>query len=374
MKRWIIILLCLEIMVANSDFENFKKEQEQYLKGFNQEFESYKQAYNEAFNSFSKELSQFWPVQELTSKKTWVEYSKDLKNKKVIDFKNGEIKLETIADNEIEARKKLQELLLQLKKDSTKTAYKNDQIEQKINKKLGKEATNIKDLPIINDAISPKEIEKQRKNLENRELIKKSYKQNTIYQVKIKMPSDYILKKATTYKTLVSKQSRKNQIPSELIFAVIHSESSFNPMARSHIPAFGLMQIVPNSAGKDVRRFLTGSAQSPSSQFLYNANNNILYGATYLHILYYRYLSSIKDPTSRLYCSIAAYNTGAGNVARAFVGRTNIKEASKKINKMTPQEVYAHLSQHLPYAETQKYLSKVSGRLVVYEQFLNQQP
>lgn len=372
MKKIVFIVMMFEALFANSEFENFKQEQEQYLQGFNQEFESYKKAYNKAFDSFSKELSQFWPVQELTSKETWVEYSKDLQNKKVVDFKKGEIKLETIADNETEARKKLQELLLQLKDDSTRTAYNNDQIEQKINKKFPKRAVEIADMPIINDALTPKEIEKEKKRLEDAQLIKKSYKKGTIYQVKIKMPSDYILKKAATYQKAVSNQGQKNKIPSELIFAIMHSESSFNPMARSHIPAFGLMQIVPNSAGKDVRRFLTGTAQSPSSTFLYNANNNILYGATYLHILYYKYLSSIKDPTSRLYCAIAAYNTGAGNVARAFVGRTNIRQAAQKINQMTPNEVYAHLEVHLPYAETQKYLLKVSTRLPIYEKFLNQ--
>ncbi|MGM0622924.1 MAG: transglycosylase SLT domain-containing protein, partial [Campylobacterota bacterium] len=140
----------------------------------------------------------------------------------------------------------------------------------------------------------------------------------------------------------------------------------------SHIPAFGLMQIVPNSAGKDVNNFLRGQKVAPSSNFLYNPDNSILFGSTYLHILYYRYLSKIKDPQSRIYCVIAAYNTGAGNVARAFTGSNNTSKAARKINTMTPQQVYDHLVKNLPYDETKKYLVKVSDRLSLYADYVKQ--
>jgi membrane-bound lytic murein transglycosylase C len=53
-------------------------------------------------------------------------------------------------------------------------------------------------------------------------------------------------------------------------------------------------------------------------------------------------------------------------VARSFVGSNNIKKASKKINTMTPEEVYKHLMRHLPYNETKHYLQKVNDRRFVY--------
>jgi membrane-bound lytic murein transglycosylase C len=146
----------------------------------------------------------------------------------------------------------------------------------------------------------------------------------------------------------------------------MHSESSFNPMARSHIPAFGLMQIVPRSAGVDTYQFLYGEKKLLSADYLYNPQNNIKIGSTYLHILYYRYLRHIKDSQSRLYCAIAAYNTGAGNVAKSFIGNYNIAKASEKINAMSSQEVYTHLLRNLPYNETRKYLQKVNDRRAVY--------
>ena len=103
------------------------------------------------------------------------------------------------------------------------------------------------------------------------------------------------------------------------------------------------------------------------SSYLYNANNNIKIGSAYLHIVYYRYFKKIKNPQSRLYCTIAAYNTGAGNVAKAFTGKTNVNLAASIINNMSSKEVYKHLQANLPYDETKKYLKKVSKRVTQYK-------
>jgi membrane-bound lytic murein transglycosylase C len=71
-----------------------------------------------------------------------------------------------------------------------------------------------------------------------------------------------------------------------------------------------------------------------------------------------------------LYCAICAYNTGAGNVAKVFVGSTNINKASSLINKMSPNEVYRNLLTKLPYLETRKYLKKVNDRRLKYASML----
>ena len=151
-------------------------------------------------------------------------------------------------------------------------------------------------------------------------------------------------------------------MPPNLIYAIIQTESSFNPMARSYIPAFGLMQIVPKTAGADTAKFLYGKRKIFSSSYLYNSTNNIKIGSYYLHILYFKYLKNIKNKKSRYYCTIAAYNTGAGNVAKAFIGNYNIYKASKKINKMSQNQVYKTLMRNLPYRETKNYLYKVDKR------------
>ena len=97
-------------------------------------------------------------------------------------------------------------------------------------------------------------------------------------------------------------------------------------------------------------------------------------GSAYLHILYYMYLKKIKNPDSRLYCTIAAYNTGAGNIAFAFNRHKNLTRKQKyrvgnaadDINDLSPQEVYDRLLKDLKYDEPKHYLKKVSKRMSAY--------
>ena len=90
-------------------------------------------------------------------------------------------------------------------------------------------------------------------------------------------------------------------------------------------------------------------------------------GSAYLYILYYRYLKKIKDPQSRLYCTIAAYNTGAGNIAWAFTHKYNMNVAAPKINALSPTQVYDKLLKDLRFDEPKNYLKRVKRRMKVYE-------
>jgi len=67
-------------------------------------------------------------------------------------------------------------------------------------------------------------------------------------------------------------------------------------MAKSSVPAYGLMQIVPQSAGLDATEFVYGKPVLLSPSYLYNDKNNVNIGTAYLHILNYRYLKKIKNP------------------------------------------------------------------------------
>mgnify|MGYP000229736931 CR=1 FL=1 len=79
------------------------------------------------------------------------------------------------------------------------------------------------------------------------------------------------------------------------------------------------------------------------------------------------YLKKIKNPESRLYCTIAAYNTGAGNIAWAFTRRNNVSMAAYKINAMEPEQVYNHLLSNLKYDEPKHYLKRVRTRMGSYK-------
>ncbi|MDX9743753.1 MAG: transglycosylase SLT domain-containing protein, partial [Arcobacteraceae bacterium] len=148
------------------------------------------------------------------------------------------------------------------------------------------------------------------------------------------------------------------------------NESSFNPLAKSYVPAFGLMQIVPQTAGVDSYYALYGQKRLLDSEYLFEPNNNILIGTTYLNILYYKHLKDIKDPQNRLYCTIASYNGGSGGLAQAFNGAKKISLASSEINALSSDELYKKLMRDIASNETKKYLFKVRKSFNEYTNIL----
>ncbi|WP_158971072.1 murein transglycosylase domain-containing protein [Paraglaciecola sp. L3A3] len=167
----------------------------------------------------------------------------------------------------------------------------------------------------------------------------------------------------------VSSLANKYQLDVSLILALIETESSFNPMAMSPVPAFGLMQLVPNTAGVDAYEFLYGKKQIVSPAYLFDQNNNLLLGTTYLHLLSKRYLRGIKNQQSKLYCMLASYNTGVGNLAKTFTGKKSINLAVQKINNLQAQQTYEQLMANLPAEETKNYLRKILARKQQYTHF-----
>lgn len=193
--------------------------------------------------------------------------------------------------------------------------------------------------------------------------LKKTPQKVVAYTVKI--PKSSLSNRANKYLPVIVKEAEKRQLPTELVLAIMHEESHFNPKAKSHVPAYGLMQIVPTTAGHDVNKVYRGKDKPMRENDLYDPAVNIETGSAYLKILQSRYLKGIKDPQSATYSIIAAYNTGSGNVAKAF-GERRVSKAIKKINSMSSDEVYHHLIRNLPYEETRNYLKKVNDRMQTY--------
>ncbi|RDV24763.1 hypothetical protein DXV75_11830 [Alteromonas aestuariivivens] len=192
----------------------------------------------------------------------------------------------------------------------------------------------------------------------------------SITRFKIPIQSKSSDQRLNSVRRYVYQNAEKWKLPPELIVAVIHTESSFNPLAESHIPAYGLMQIVPTSAGIDINDYLNKKRMPMDKDLLFKPDENVLAGSTYLYLLNNRYLKNLSDSQSRLYCVIAAYNTGVGNVARALSEGENKKltaELVEKINAMPSEDVYQALIEHLPYEETRRYLEKVTTRMTEYK-------
>jgi membrane-bound lytic murein transglycosylase C len=201
-------------------------------------------------------------------------------------------------------------------------------------------------------------------------LLEEKTDKGDIIVVKIPLPKEFPFKRAEKYLAGAKKAANKWKIDPALVMAIAHTESHFNPLARSHIPAFGLMQIVPSSAGKDASKLMYGKSRLLTSDELYNPSFNLDTGSAYLSMLQTRYLKRITNPKTRLYCTIAAYNTGTGNVAKAFIGQASMQRAYPVINQLTPERVYEILKTDLPYKETRKYLVKVTNHMDSYSKLL----
>lgn len=382
-------LSLLPVILIAGSIDEFKKEQSQnfqkeknefldYKKNQESDFKSYQEAQLKTYNEYKKELSNYWDNPQLSSKKIWMNYSRDKKTRTNVNFEKETITLQTIAPSKKEADKKLKNALSEIITIDTKKAQESDLLEQKlskIKKPSSMITSEIEEEPILSSVIfddkPTKEnlisyVDKTIKDNKISSLESTKIKNNRVYTLNISLPKDAMLKRSKIYYEEVKTQAEKQNLPISLVFAIMHTESSFNPRARSYVPAYGLMQIVPQSAGIDSYLFLYNEKKLLSSSYLYNSKNNITIGSAYLHILYYKYLSKIKNPLSRLYCTIAAYNTGAGNVAWAFTKTNDVNEAALIINSMKSHEVYEKLLRNLKYNEPKEYLKNVSKRINSY--------
>lgn len=95
---------------------------------------------------------------------------------------------------------------------------------------------------------------------------------------------------------LIRSAAARYGIDPALVKAVMHTESAFNPNARSPVGAMGLMQLMP------------GTARDMGVNNAYDPIQNIEGGV--------KYLAWLKARTNNLDHIIAAYNAGFGNVKK----------------------------------------------------------
>lgn len=181
---------------------------------------------------------------------------------------------------------------------------------------------------------------------------------NALY-VKLSMVPSFASRQAEKYRAIVEKHATHYKVSPSLVYAIIRAESNFNPFAVSSAPAYGMMQLVPASGGREALRHAKGRDEMPTRDYLFDADNNIELGTAYLNVLFERHLDYVANPVSREYCVISAYNTGPGNVLRTFA--KDRVAAVNAINRLEPPGVYERLRRHLPYEETRHYLVKVTA-------------
>lgn len=392
-----LMIIFLNSSLNSQTFNEYKKSLETGMNNYEEDILSQMNKYTDIFREeralYIDKVNHIWGDSIVNSNKILAEYSSDFKTRRIFNFETGEIIIQS--KNKDFNNNNLKEELLLLVTSNNITMDKNDTIAKNTEKRMKKEGINSissdkKDDDIVYNLFFDKlkysndEVEKEVSNIIKNGLIKRETLSNgdTALTLISKINIDYVSdnkailtanidvgkihKKAVNFKDIVKKYSIDRKIPEALVYAVIHNESAFNPRATSHIPAYGLMQLVPKSGGAEAAAVYYGKKVILSPSYLYNPDNNIKLGSTYLSLLYYKYFKNVKNDENRLYCTISAYNTGPSNVAKAFISSRNINEAIKLINQKTPKEVFNILINKLPYNETKIYLKNVSASYNAY--------
>lgn len=328
-----------------------------------QDVRAIKRDYTNLVALLTGRVGKTWGKKEvkLPSRVQYIKYTQNYMSRAVVDFDKGEVTVETVDDKDphTSLRNAIVTTLLTPNDPRAVDLFSDTAITLTSEKEpylLGLVIDQNKK-PIA----SPVEAENFAGHLlktqtATREVDVDNKKKQALF-VKFSMVPNFENKQAEKYSHLVTKFAEQYKVSPSLVYAVIRTESNFNPFAVSSAPAYGLMQLVPGSGGREAYRRAKGQDQTPSKQYLFDAENNIELGTAYLNVLAYNQLEPVANPVSREYCVISAYNTGPSNVLRTF-SRDRVA-AINAINSLSPSAVYQKLRTSLPYEETRHYLYKV---------------
>lgn len=136
------------------------------------------------------------------------------------------------------------------------------------------------------------------------------------------------------YKDYVEQYADEYDVPPELVYAVIQTESNFEVNARSGAGAQGLMQLMPETLEWISRNLL--KEPEPTGDIL-DPETNIKYGTYYLHYL--------KERFGNWETAVAAYNAGHNRV-ESWLSDSRYSDDGETLK-------------HIPITETRNYVEKV---------------
>lgn len=396
MKKTLVISTVLIFMLTSvvaqetQDYQRYlqtiearwMEEEQKRLAAFQQAeaeaFQNFRSREQRAYQQFIAEIEQKWNEFRSPTKEEWIDYSDDTDTRTIVNFEEkeqpeeakGQIIVETLvpADepNVLEKAKEkirveVEKVLVPAPEERPETPSPEavpekvvetpsvvPMLEGQVKTQEGKPVTSENIETFVEEEILPQV------KVDPEPVPSKDGVERVKVTVTIPMVPEHLRIRAEKFLESVQKYAAQHNVGVPLVLALIQTESYFNPLAKSHIPAFGLMQIVPRSGGLDAYRYVFKKDQMPTAQFLYEANNNLLLGTAYMQLLNERYLYGVKDPLKREYLMVAAYNGGIGRVIKRVLKAYNIPEISS-------DEVFDALIKEMP-TETKKYLKKVTSR------------
>ncbi len=150
------------------------------------------------------------------------------------------------------------------------------------------------------------------------------------------------------YQSIVETNAQKYGLEKELVYAMIRTESKFDPYAVSATGARGLMQIQEETAEECIRELkLTGI--TPDS--LFEPEVNISLGCYYFSKLLKQYQGSYVNAS-------AAYNGGPGRVNQWLKDKDNVDEKGDLIQ--------------IPISETQNYVKRIQESYRKYQELYSE--
>lgn len=324
-----------------------------------------------------KRVEAQWTEYRDSTRKEWVDYNERGDSKSTVDFEKGKIEVEVLIPVEEAApsKKKIsgvsdldpreqaklralaeEKIRAQTRKMlETKEERKETVLKDQVKTREGAVVTEKNADRFVKEQLAPAMV------VEEKPVTARDGKPRLKIKVKIDMVPGHLKIRAARYAGQIGLAARKYGLDPALIYAVIHTESEFNPKARSPAGALGLMQIVPRTAGNEAYKYLYKKDSLVTPEYLFDPDNNILLGSTYLHMLMTRHYGKIKSPDNRRSLSIAAYNCGPGNVRKSVT-------SGRDMNALTNPEVVGLIRRFAP-KETQHYLPRVEERMEIYRDY-----
>ena len=368
---------------AQKNFSTYKEKERQsaaeFMRQRNEAFAKYRRKIRRAFSEYRAKAVSVWGEAQaaVPNRQEWVTYRNEMRERRRVNFKEGQAAYEIIfKPGEEEIPDTVKSRLTALIVDSVVKGPDQRSIEEVAANPSDAEPGGEPLLQGLFRTESGKTVTRDnvrgfaRKKVQNRlgksKVEGKDGKQRVVASVNVPMIPEHLRKLAKRYEGIVKDQAERRSLSPELVFAIIETESYFNPQARSPVPAFGLMQLVPVTGGQEAYRIVYGKNEQPSEELLYKPDANVTLGSAYFHRLYYTYMEGIENDRSRLWCAVASYNTGPSNLYDTFSEKGKAA-AINRINSMSSEEVFDHLIDNLPYKETRKYVQKVKKKMPKYK-------